>query len=161
MKTTDIQVIPYHPRHRAVFVALNLQWIETHFEVEPEDRRQLEDPETLRQVGGEIFFVIDRGEPVGTCALLRRTDGNFELAKMAVSVAARGKGHGDRLMTAAITWAVGQGAQKIHLLSNTVLQPAIALYHKYGFQVVRLGAHPDYRRCNIEMSLDLRAHRES
>lgn len=66
---------------------------------------------------------------------------------------ARGKGYGDILMEAAIRWVKKKNAKKLTLLSNTVLAPA--LYKKHGFKTVRLGDHPDYVRCNIEMELDL------
>jgi ribosomal protein S18 acetylase RimI-like enzyme len=41
------------------------------------------------------------------------------------------------------------------LLSNTILNPAISLYQKHGFKTLRQGEHPDYKRCNIEMELQL------
>lgn len=44
---------------------------------------------------------------------------------------------------------------EITLLSNTILEPAISLYKKHGFETVHLGPHPDYERCNIEMRLML------
>jgi hypothetical protein len=46
------------------------------------------------------------------------------------------------------------GAKKIYLESNTILKPAINLYHKMGFQKVSGLATP-YKRCNIQMELVL------
>ena len=37
------------------------------------------------------------------------------------------------------------------MLSNTILEPAISLYHKHGYETVPLGPHPEYERCNIEL----------
>ena len=47
------------------------------------------------------------------------------------------------------------GGGEIFLLSNTRLEPAIALYHKHGYVTTRRGPHPHYDRCNIEMTKSL------
>lgn len=151
------EIVTYRSEFLPAFIALNLEWIERHFRVEEMDLLQLRNSrETILDAGGEIFFVVENGEAVGTCAMVPHGDHGFELAKMAVSPQARGRGYGDLLMKAAIDWARGKGLPEITLLSNTILEPAIALYRKHGFRVVRLGDHPDYQRCNIEMSLNLR-----
>ncbi|MGY0040069.1 GNAT family N-acetyltransferase [Pedobacter sp. NJ-S-72] len=46
------------------------------------------------------------------------------------------------------------GAKKIYLESNTILKPAINLYHKLGFVKVA-GRITPYERCNIQMELKL------
>jgi GNAT superfamily N-acetyltransferase len=120
------------------------------------DLSQLESPgPSILDPGGEIFFVLEGETAVGTCAMIPHGPETYELAKMAVAPEARGRGHGDRLMRACIAWARKKGTRKITILSNTVLEPAIALYLKHGFQVAKLGCHPDYDRCNIEMEMDL------
>jgi hypothetical protein len=55
-----------------------------------------------------------------------------------------------------IDWSREHGLEEIFLLSNTILEPAITLYKKHGFETVSLGPHPDYDRCNIEMNLKLK-----
>jgi N-acetylglutamate synthase-like GNAT family acetyltransferase len=150
------QVISYDARYRADFVALNRQWIERYFRVERNDLEQLERlEETILRPGGEIFFVVEGGRAVGCCALVPHAERSYEIAKMAVADEAKGRGHGDRLMEACVAWACEKGAREITILSNTVLEPAIRLYRKHGFETVRLGPHPDYERCNIEMRLVL------
>jgi GNAT superfamily N-acetyltransferase len=141
----------YRPKFRIAFRALNLAWIEKYFRVEPKDLEQVNDPEQCRKEDGEIFFTVIEGEAVGTCALYKMSDGIYELAKMAVDPKHQGKGLGDLLMKGAEAWAREKGAKEIHILSNTVLEPAITLYKKHGYEVVHLGSHPDYERCNIEM----------
>ena len=60
------------------------------------------DPEAaIVRPGGEIFFVVDDEGVQGTCALLPHSPGVLELAKMAVSPAAQGRGYGGLLMRAA------------------------------------------------------------
>lgn len=154
------QIALYDSRFRDAFVALNFEWIQTYFVVEEHDLDQLNNPEkNILEPGGEIFFVIENDQVVGTCAMIpvgQPEKPGYELAKMAVSPKCRGRGYGDVLMKAAVDWARGKGAAYVMLLSNTVLEPAITLYKKHGFQTVNLGPHPDYERCNIEMTLPLR-----
>lgn len=150
ISTQPARLTTYLPEHKAAFRELNLEWIRRHFKVERKDVEQTENPERCLEGGGEIFFVVEGGEAVGTCAMYR-TEGGYELAKMAVSPARRGLGYGDLLMHAAEAWARQRGAREILILSNTVLEPAIRLYKKHGYETTRLGPHPDYERCNIEM----------
>lgn len=96
----------------------------------------------------------NNGEIVGTCALIKLNDDTYELAKMAVSEAARGKGVGWLLGQAAIHKAREFKAKTIFLESNTILEPAIKLYQKLGFQKI-VGQPSPYERCNIQMELKL------
>ncbi len=145
----------YEARHRRAFRDLNLEWIEACFTVETADRKALDDPEgAILRPGGHILMAEAGDRIVGTCALIRLGPHAFELAKMAVSPAARGRGIGRLLGQAAIERARASGARRVELLSNTVLAPAIALYRKLGFVEAPLGA-TEYRRANIRMVLEL------
>jgi GNAT superfamily N-acetyltransferase len=92
---------------------------------------------------------------VGTCAVLPHGEASYELIKMAVHPSAQGKGYGKQLMERAVQWCKDKKATEIVILSNTVLAPAISLYKRSGFEVVHLGAHPDYERCNIVLKMVL------
>ena len=145
----------FDPKYLPAFVSLNIRWIEKFFEVEETDRQQLNNPHAnILDPGGEIFFLLEGDHCVGTCAMVPH-HGSYELAKMAVHPDSQGKGYGDILMQAAIDWAREKDLEEIVLLSNTILEPAICLYKKHGFQTTMLGPHPDYKRCNIEMRLKL------
>lgn len=152
------QVVTFKQEYHPYFIKLNKEWIETYFKLEAMDLIQLENPyEHILDGGGEIFFVIDEGEVVGTCAMIVTEPGVYELAKMAVSTQRRGRGYGDLMMSTAIEWAKTKKAKKIMLLSNTSLEPAITLYKKHGFQTVSLGeTNSDYQRADIEMELNLK-----
>lgn len=152
-----VRIITYNAAYRSAFISLNREWIEKYFEIEEADVAQLERlEETILGVGGEIFFVLENDHAVGTCAMVPHgPTGCFELAKMAVAPEMRGKGYGDLLMDAAISWGKSQGGNEVMLLSNTILESAIKLYRKHQFEVVRLGNHPDYKRSNIEMKRSL------
>lgn len=158
----DVHVVAYDPArpdHRAAFRDLNLAWIEAHFVVEARDRYELDDPEGhILAPGGAIFMAEadgpDGAAVLGTCALLAEPDGVFELAKMAVSERARGRGVGHALGAAVVAAARERGAARLELLTNSVLVPAVTLYHALGFAQVPLPA-TDYSRANLKMVLEL------
>jgi GNAT superfamily N-acetyltransferase len=152
---TTARVVDYETRHKEAFRALNLEWITTYFTLEEADRKLLDDPEgAVLRPGGCILMAEEGEEIVGTCALVRIAADAFELAKMAVKPAVRGKGIGALLGRAAVERAIRMGARRVELLSNAVLQPALHLYRKLGFVEVSL-ASSDYQRADIKMVLDL------
>ena len=153
----DVEVETFDERYAVDFKRLNLEWIEMYFKVEDFDKKHLNNlREYIIEPGGEIYFVVEDGKVKGTCALIFHEEGVYEIAKMAVDADSRGKGYGNLLMKASIEGAREKGADKILIVSNTILEPAINLYKKYGFQTTRLGPNPDYERGNIEMQLDLK-----
>ena len=137
------------------FIRLNEQWITEHFEIEAMDLHLREDPGKVLREGGHIFSATIDGIVIGVAALFRDGPNQFELARMAVDPAYRGRGIGRALAVAALQKAREEGAIRVNLGSNTRLTPALALYRSLGFKVVREGAHPVYTRCNIVMAIDL------
>ncbi|HET8625197.1 MAG TPA: GNAT family N-acetyltransferase [Gemmatimonadales bacterium] len=149
------RVVPYAPMHRAAFRELNLEWIAAYFEVEDEDRRVLDDPEgQILAPGGAIVVALDGDVPVGTGALIPTGPHEFELAKMAVTERARGRGIGRAICLALVALARERGAHGVELLSHRSLDAALGLYHALGFVEAPLGDVP-YRRANIRMVLRL------
>jgi GNAT superfamily N-acetyltransferase len=123
--------------------------------METADHKALDNPQkNIIAKGGHILVALYNNEPVGVCALIKMDNPvyEYEMAKMAVSPAAQGKNIGWLLGKAIIDKARSLGAKKLYLESNTILQPAINLYHKLGFQRVVGHASP-YERCNIQMEL--------
>ncbi|WP_316736935.1 GNAT family N-acetyltransferase [Pedobacter aquatilis] len=152
-----VEIVEYHVKYSEVFKALNVEWISQYFEMEESDYKALDNPQGyILDKGGHILIALYENEPMGVCALIKMNDGeyDFELAKMAVSPKAQGKNIGFLLATAIIEKAKSLGAGKIYLESNTILKPAINLYHKLGFQKV-VGKPTPYTRCNIQMELVL------
>jgi putative acetyltransferase len=148
----------YREKYRSDFERLNRDWIETFFVLEDADREIFRDPEAaVIAPGGQIFFVIDEGGVQGTCAVLPHEPGIFEIAKMAVSPGARGRGYGDLLMEASVEFARRAGAQRVVIVSNTVLAPAIRLYQKHGFVQRPLEPHERFARANIRLERELPA----
>jgi GNAT superfamily N-acetyltransferase len=151
----QLVIVPYEPAHRAFFRQFNETWITRHFKLEEADFRALNDPEGyILSKGGYIFIALWEGEPIGCCALIKVNQRVFELAKMAVADKSQGKGIGHALGQACIDKAKQLGIQKIELLSNTLLQPAISLYKKLGFVEVPLPV-TEYERANIKMEMDI------
>lgn len=150
-----VEIVDYKPEYHEVFRSLNVEWISTYFEMEESDYKALDNPKNyILDKGGHILVALYEGEPLGVCAIIKMNDGeyDFELAKMAVSPKAQGKNIGFLLANAIIEKAKSLGASKIYLESNTILKPAINLYHKLGFQKVA-GKPTPYARCNIQMEL--------
>lgn len=151
-----VEVVTYRPEYADDFARLNLVWIEEHFRVEDEDRRQLSQPyQNIVGPGGEIFFIVEDGVVLGTCGVEKVGEKVFDLVKMAVDGGAQGKGLANLIMQAAINWAKDHGVEKLCLQSNTKLVPAIRLYRKFGFVEVPLPEHAEYERANIAMELKL------
>jgi len=151
----EVQIIDCLPEHYLAFKQLNEEWIIANFKMEEEDHHALNHPrEHILDKGGHIFMALYHDQPVGTCSIIRLEDGGFELAKMAVSPLAKGKGIGWLLGQACIGKARALGAKRVYLESNTKLRPAINLYHKLGFHKVA-GPPSPYERANIQMELRL------
>jgi GNAT superfamily N-acetyltransferase/DNA-binding MarR family transcriptional regulator len=154
-ESKDIKIVDYQRQYNAAFKQLNVEWITTWFKMEEADYKILDNPEEyVIDRGGCILFALFNGKPIGTCALVKTDDHTFELSKMAVSPKAKGKGIGWLLGNAAVEKAKKAGANRLYLESNTILEPAINLYHKLGFKRVA-GLPSPYERSNIYMELYL------
>lgn len=148
-----VEIVPYNDSYQQAFKKLNQDWITTYFKMEEADFKSLDHPkEYILDKGGFIFIARYQGSPIGTCSLIKMDNNTFELAKMAVSDEAKGKGIGFMLGNALIQKAKEEGAKRLYLESNTILKPAINLYHKLGFKKIT-GIPSPYERCNIQMEL--------
>jgi len=157
-ESQQVSIVAYTPAYQEAFRALNEQWISSFFQMEQADYDALDDPQGyILDKGGYILVALYKGEPVGVCALIKMNDPDYdyELAKMAVSPLVQGKSIGWLLGSAIAQQAKALGARKIYLESNTLLKPAINLYHKLGFSKVA-GRITPYERCNIQMELILK-----
>ena len=153
---TKITIRPFVPTDAPAFHDLNMQWLTAYFHVEPKDTVTLFDPQgTILDLGGQIFVADRNGQTVGCVALLPMLGHGYEVAKMAVDTNAQGHGIGRRLMTAAISWARGQGATRLYLESNTRLTPALRLYESAGFRHLAEAERPvsPYARADVFMEL--------
>lgn len=154
MEGTGITIRHYRPEDQVYFEAFNRQWIEEYFQMEPVDQQVLTNPEQhILAHGGMILIACLDETVVGTVALKKIDQHTFEFTKMAVKADHRGRNIGKALSLAAIDRARNIGAKSIILYSNTILEAAIALYRKLGFEEVPLDG--PYKRSNIKMQLEL------
>jgi putative acetyltransferase len=151
-----IEIVPYRPELREAFERLNRLWLEGHSLLEQADLDCLLDPETyVLAAGGGVFFAIDGDEVLGTCAAIRVPPSRVELAKLAVSPEARGRGIGRLLCNHVLEFSRGVGATEVELTSNTALVPAIRLYESLGFRHAPLPADIRYATADVYMILRL------
>ena len=154
MRVAGVRIVNFDPRWRGDFAALNLEWLQRWFVVEPFDHEVLNDPERfILADGGHVLFAVDDADQaLGTVAL--RHDGGrvYELTKMAVAPAARGLGIGRALMDAALDLYRRLEGRELFLESSSKLGPALALYESVGFRhhpAPRAGSH--YARADVHM----------
>lgn len=147
----------FDDRLAEAFYRINAEWIEDMFALEDNDVALLSKPrELIVDKGGVVLFAEtpDLGV-VGTCALMKMGDGCFELTKMAVLKAARGRKVGEYLLAKTLERAKAMGIERLYLLTNTRCAAAIHLYEKLGFEhdeqiMATFGCR--YERCNVAMS---------
>lgn len=156
-----VEICDWRPEWREHFARLNLDWLQRYFTVEDIDRRVLGEPErSILAPGGHIFFARSGEEVVGTVALMRESDGVYELTKMAVDPAWQGRGIGRRLVEAAIARFRALQGTRLFLESSRRLAPALHLYTRLGF--VDRGLRPDshYARSDVYMVWEERGNGE-
>jgi DNA-binding MarR family transcriptional regulator/RimJ/RimL family protein N-acetyltransferase len=151
-----VEILPFDDALAGDFHDINAEWISSMFVLEPTDRDVLENPRArIIAPGGDILFA--KAGPlgvVGTCALQKTGENQFELTKMGVRETARGLKVGEVLLQAVIARAADLGAETLYLLTNSRCAPAIHLYEKLGFVhdagiMTRFGAR--YARCDVAM----------
>ncbi|HMV33594.1 MAG TPA: GNAT family N-acetyltransferase [Gemmatimonadales bacterium] len=151
-----MQIVPFRPDLTPAFAALNLEWIERLFALEPADLAVLRDPQAaIIAPGGAIFLALDGEAAVGTVAAIAAGPARYELAKMAVTPAYQGRGLGEALGRTVIHWARERGAETVFLLTNSRLTGAIRLYERLGFEHRPLPGHTEYHRADVYMELAL------
>ena len=149
-----VTIVEFAPRYARAFADLNYHWIAEAYGIEPHDHDILDHPqEAVIDPGGQIFFALAGDEVAGAVAMIPYEDDAFELTKMAVDPAFRGRGIGDDLMNACIELARGSDRKRIILESNTKQVAAIQLYRKFGFNETPLDPNSQYVRANIRMEL--------
>lgn len=155
-KLPEITILDFSSERARSFEQLNREWIERYFEMEPPDYLMLQNPQTqIIEKGGAVLFAADEsGEIVGTLALLPAGEDCLELAKMAVAETAQGCGIGRLLGETALTRAREMGAKRVILYTNTLLQPAIRLYRRLGFQEIPIKKNY-YNRADFKMEINL------
>ena len=151
-----LKIVPFNADYKPAFEYLNRDWIEEYFEMEEEDLKTLQNPESyVMERGGEIFFAVLDGEGVGTAAMIQTSKGVYELAKMAVAKNLQGLGIGKKLLKRCIDFSKEKEANEIFLITNDSLKPALNLYLSCGFVLNDQNDDNRYERGNTKMNLIL------
>lgn len=157
--TPPIEIVDYRPAFKKHFRDLNYAWLREHFMVEAEDERLLSDPRgKIINRGGAVLFARVGEEVVGTCALIRYSASEFELAKMAVHAQWRRRGIGRALVKAAIDRAKRLRCRRLFLLTSEGLPGSVELYQSMGFapRAQAEKAASKYQRSTAAMDMALR-----
>lgn len=153
---SDLLIREFTSSDGIAFRSLNIEWLNTYFEVEPYDEQVLSYPEKeIIAPGGYIFMADFNQQTIGTYAFIFRAPGVYEFSKMAITPPHRGKGFGNIMMQAAIDFARKNNWEKIILYSSRKLENSIHLYRKYRFVEVPLEENAFYARGDIKMELNL------
>lgn len=150
-----IELIKYENKYQPDFKRLNLEWLDKYNLTESHDLEILNDPEgTVIARGGCIFLAKEGEKIIGTAGLWKESEEEYELIKMGVEAAYRGKGISKLLLERCLSEAKKSGAQKIILYSNSQLKTALSLYEKYGFRHVPVTGAP-FLTADVKMELSL------
>ena len=151
----EVEIIEFSEELSEPIKTLNYEWLEKYFRVEEGDVASLSNPQKyIIDKGGHIFYAKLNGEIVGTASLLKKNETVYELGKMAVNDKAQGHRIGTILLEHCLNIAQQKQITSLILYSNTILQSAIHLYRKYGFEEVELESGL-YERANIKMEKHL------
>ena len=82
---------------------------------------------------GAFWVAVERGELLGTCGVFPVAPDTFELRKMYLSPASRGRGLGVQLLDVAVAWVREHGGRRIVLDTVEAMTRAIAFYEAHGF----------------------------
>lgn len=156
MLENNLTFLEFEPKLAPFFEQINSQWIESMFVLEDVDKQVLRYPqENIVDKGGKVWFAEhSQLGIVGTCALLNKGDGAFELTKMGVLEDARGLKVGEKLLQHVIAQANSLPVDCLFLLTNAKCEAAIHLYEKNGFKhdkqiMEKYGK--SYQRCDVAM----------
>ncbi|HEV8507616.1 MAG TPA: GNAT family N-acetyltransferase [Chitinophagaceae bacterium] len=150
-----IEIIDYAGEYANDFRDLNLEWLDKYNLTESHDLEVINHPkETILDRGGYIFLAREGDKIIGTAGIANEGDSIYELVKMTVSPAFRGKGISKMLIEKCLEKARELKAKKVFLYSNSQLQTAIALYKKYGFVHVDASNSP-LVTADVKMEMNL------
>jgi N-acetylglutamate synthase-like GNAT family acetyltransferase len=156
----ELRIVEFRDDLAQAFHDINAQWIEAMFVLEATDRKVLENPRKMiiDRDGAILFVEADDLGIVGTVALMKTSEGVYELTKMGVLESARGRKAGEFLLAACIDRAQSMDMASLYLLTNHICVAAIHLYEKAGFRhdseiMEKYGK--SYARCDVAMAFPL------
>lgn len=127
-----VRIIDFEEKYAGDFRRLNLEWLDQYALTESHDLEVLDNPMgIIVQPGGAIFLAIEDDLVIGTAALLKEKNFEFELVKMFVAKEYRGRGISKLL----IEKMSSTGAEARREPGFSVFQQPVANSHQTLFAV--------------------------
>lgn len=134
-----MQVIPFEERYRQDFIKFNTDWIISNFGfLEEHDKETFEKIDKEMEAGAMIFFAVENGVALATCMAMPMEGTTWEICKLGSNKNIPHKGAGSAVFEEAMKWALNHGVERLFILSNSKLKPALHIYKKYGFKEIKL-----------------------
>ena len=146
-----MEIIEYDEKYKQDFIDFNTAWIIDNFGfLEDEDKETFAHIEEELEQGAMIYFAVDEcGEALATCmAKPMKETGTWEICKLGSNKNKAHKGCGKAVFGAAVQWAIDKGANRLFIISNSKLKPALHIYEEYGFHEIKLDDY-EYVRGDI------------
>jgi GNAT superfamily N-acetyltransferase len=131
LERLSIDIVPFEPEHADGFAELVVDTLrEFGFEQDPVLDGDLDDP---ARTYAALWVALVDGDVVGSVALRHLGAGAYELKRMYLRSAQRGRGVGKELLTIAVAWARANGVRMIRLDTAEGMVAARRLYESFGF----------------------------
>lgn len=133
-----MKVIPFEEQYRQDFIDFNTDWILSNFGfLEEHDKETFEKIDDEMAAGAMIFFAVENNVALATCMAAPMEGDAWEICKLGSNKKVPHKGAGSAVFEAAMQWALNHGAERLFILSNRKLKPALHIYEKYGFKEIK------------------------
>lgn len=143
-------ITEYQPKFKNDFIRLNTAWIEKYFSMEQEDYEVLDNIERQLENGAMIFFAVEKDIVLAAGMTVPVGDAKWEICKLAADEKYQGSGAGSAVFKACMDYAVSHGAEKLVVVSNSILKPALHIYEKFGFREIPVDKTHSYQRGDIQ-----------
>jgi molybdopterin-guanine dinucleotide biosynthesis protein A len=131
LERLSIDIVPFEPEHADGFAELVVDTLrEFGFVQDPVLDGDLDDP---GRTYAALWVALVDGDVVGSVALRHLEAGAYELKRMYLRSAQRGRGVGKELLTIAVAWARANGVRMIRLDTAEGMVAARRLYESFGF----------------------------
>lgn len=153
-----LKIIPFEEKYKSHFYKINQEWISQMFQMEPIDELVLSQPEKMILDSGGYIWFAQHPELgiIGTAALRKTSQNEYELTKMGVYNKARGLKAGELLLKHVIEFVKEHNIENCYLLTNSACEAAIHLYLKNGFvhdKDIKDRHGSEYKRADVAMKL--------
>lgn len=144
-----MELVSYDPKYRQNFIELNTAWIINNFGcLEEADKKTFLEIEKEIADGAMIFCALEKNIVLAVCMVRPIGKGTWEICKLAADERYRGQGAGSRLFKKCMEYAIANNAERLFIISNSKLKPALHIYQKFGFKEIELADY-EYSRGDI------------